>query len=256
MTEPRGSFRRLGVVFLAGLWIASVTLLSPLIVSAATPPQLSISPSVSSLSNGESITLSVGPNSFFTPFSRVNVLECAETDGHLPTDISTCDGNTIQAETVLVGRDGSFTVPGYTVYQLPSGALGEQANDQPICNESSPCVLYVGQDQNDFTAPKLFSAPFLIGPSAATAPAAGPNQAVSPAGAGLPQSAGGVSPMVSLTPPLSAGTTGVAAGSSGSGGLLGDLAHTGIELLSIIALGLALVLAGSLIRRAAVRGAP
>ena len=44
--------------------------------------------------------------------------------------------------------------------------MGEQANFKPICNQTNYCVLYVGQNQNDFTAPKVFSAPFLIAPGA------------------------------------------------------------------------------------------
>ena len=39
---------------------------------------------------------------------------------------------------------------------------------KPICNQTNSCVLYVGQNQNDFTAPKVFSAPFLICSSSGT----------------------------------------------------------------------------------------
>ena len=72
-----------------------------------------------------------------------------------------CDGNTIQGISILVANDGSFSESTYQVYALPSPVLGEQPNAQPICNQTNYCVLYVGQNQNDFTAPKVFSAPFL-----------------------------------------------------------------------------------------------
>ena len=83
---------------------------------------------------------------------------------NLPKDITTCDGNTIQGTTILVANDGSFSDSSYQVYMLPNSVLGEQPNDKPICNQTNYCVLYVGQNQNDFTAPKVFSAPFLITP--------------------------------------------------------------------------------------------
>jgi LPXTG-motif cell wall-anchored protein len=131
------------------------------------PPKLAMTPG-SNLHNGESIAISVGQNGYFTPNSRVNILECSDPDGttaNLPVNDSTCDGNTIQPDSVLVGSDGSFQDLSYTIYSLPNPALGEQANSQPICSQSNECVLYIGQNQNDFTAPKEFSAPFTIAPA-------------------------------------------------------------------------------------------
>ncbi len=145
----------------AGVAVASGAGASP------APPPLNISPH-GSYHDAQTITVGVGPNGYFTPHARVNVIECADPGGsaaNLPKDITTCDGNTIQGNSILVGNDGSFSVSAYPVYLLPSPGLGEQSNAMPICNQATYCVLYVGQDQNDFTAPKVFSAPFVVTPS-------------------------------------------------------------------------------------------
>jgi LPXTG-motif cell wall-anchored protein len=155
----------LGVVAIAG----GVAFL-PNAGASISSPAVSLSPA-GNLHNGESISVSVGANSLFTPNAHVNILECADPGGtaaNLPKDVSTCDGNTIQGNTVLIAANGSLTETAYTLYVLPSSTLGEPAHNQPVCNTSNPCVLYVGQNQEDFTAPKVFSAPFSLSPSSAT----------------------------------------------------------------------------------------
>jgi hypothetical protein len=115
--------------------------------------------------NGEAVNISIGANHLFKPYSHVNILECADPKGKkskLPKNDSTCDGNTIQGNTVLVAKNGSFSEKNYLLYSLPNTVLGEQGNQQPVCNTSRPCVLYVGANQNSFTAPKLFSLPMVI----------------------------------------------------------------------------------------------
>lgn len=165
-----GSVRAAGPVFAVAI-AAMVASGQPAAASGAAP-SLNLSPSTD-LHDGESVSVSVGANGFFTPSAHVNILECADpggTEANLPKSISTCDGNTIQGNTILIEANGSFSEPDYTVYVLPSSTLGEQPNDQPVCDQSNPCVLYVGQNQNDFTAPKLFSAPFTIVSSSGTGP--------------------------------------------------------------------------------------
>ncbi len=131
---------------------------------AASPPALTITsgPYV----NGQSINLSVGPNKFFKPYSRVNVIECADPGGKsksLPTSVLACDGNTIQGNTILVKPDGSFSERSYQVYALPNALqLGEASDSRPICDRKRDCVLYIGQNQEKFTAPKIFSPPFTV----------------------------------------------------------------------------------------------
>jgi hypothetical protein len=221
--------------------------------SASAIPTLNVTP-ITGLHDGQTVSVSVGPNGFFTPHSHVNILECADpggTSAKLPKDITTCDGNTIQGDTILVGDDGSFSEPKYTVYRLPNPTLGEQTNNQPVCDQSNQCVLYVGQNQNDFTAPKLFSSAFSIAGSAGSAttttptsqtsttasPTTSSTTAVAGAGPSTATSSSSVDPSVSIA-------TATADGSA-------TLAATGLPSkatwVSVVAA--ALILAGSVGRR-------
>ncbi len=139
--------------------------------AAAAGPSVVVKPTLSTYADGQSVAVSVGPNSLFTPHLRIAVIECADPGGTasgLPTSISTCDENTVQPDTVLVQPNGSFSEPDYTLYALPNIALGEQGNWQPVCNQTHKCVLFVGEDQDDFTKPKVFSAPFAFTSTAPT----------------------------------------------------------------------------------------
>jgi hypothetical protein len=208
------------------------------IASAASPPSVSITPGPlgGKFGDGQVVRVSVGPNSLFAPHSRVVILQCADPGGdvsHLPLSLVGCDENTVQGDTTLVQSDGSFVEPSYSLYALPSKVLGEQSNWQPICNPTNDCVLFVGQDQNEFSKPKLFSRPFLM--SSAAAPAT-PNPAVatpSPAAA-TPSSAAAApaAPVVSAQVSLSPGT----------------LAYTGLAdwLAPVAGLGLVIVLLAQL----------
>jgi hypothetical protein len=134
---------------------------------AAGSPTVSITPGPAkgAFADQQNVRVSVGSNSVFTPNSRVVILECADPDGtvaNLPTGFSSCDENTIQPDTTVVHADGSFVEPSYTLYALPSKLLGEQANWQPVCNTAHPCVLFVGEDQNDFSKAKTFSPSFTM----------------------------------------------------------------------------------------------
>jgi hypothetical protein len=254
-----------------------VTLLVGSAPAGASTPTLTVTPSTD-LHDGESVAVSVGPNSVFTPNSRVNILECADPGGsvaNLPKSDSTCDGNTIQGNTVLVAANGSASDPDYTIYLLPSPALGEQSNDQPVCNQTNPCVLYVGQNQNDFTAPKVFSTAFSIAPAAggattttgvtastgtttttssntstpsstATAdPASGNSSNTTP-----PPSATAASTTSStVAPGVTLASTGAATAAAAADGTA--LANTGVPaaLEWVVGLGIVLLLGGSLGRR-------
>jgi hypothetical protein len=218
--------------------------------ASAGPPSLIISPQ-GNYSDGQTISVAVGPNGYFTPHARVNILECADPAGlvaNLPKDITTCDGNTIQGSTIQVADDGSFSESAYPVYLLPSSALGEQSNYKPICNQTNSCVLYVGQDQNDFTAPKVFSAPFVISPSSGTTTAVK---------AGSSGSSGTTS--TTVAPPTSAApTVTLAAGgpATSSASASAALANTGppAQLAWVAASGMALLLTGVMGRRRVLRG--
>ena len=118
-------------------------------------------------SSGQNIEVTIPANSNLTPDAGVNIVECAAPGGAVPTMPSECDGNTIQGATVLVNSDGSVTLSGYTVYALPDSiSLGEPASTTPVCNPANECVLYIGQNQNDFSgAPHYFSEPFFVAPN-------------------------------------------------------------------------------------------
>ncbi len=129
---------------------------------------LTPSPGSTNFHDGQQIQLAVGPNKYFAPYSRIVVLECADPGGQtssLPKSDITCDGNTVQGFSILVNKDGSFSTPSYRLYSLPNSILGETAHNEPVCNQTHMCALYIGQDQTNFTAPKVFSVPFTIVPS-------------------------------------------------------------------------------------------
>jgi hypothetical protein len=118
--------------------------------------------------DGQTITVSMGPNKLFAPLSHVNIVECSDPGGtaaNLPTKFLDCDENTIQADTVLVRAGGAFSESAYTVYKLPSVTLGESKDGIPNCDQTHPCVLLISEFQTDLTKPKAFSHPFTILPA-------------------------------------------------------------------------------------------
>jgi hypothetical protein len=132
--------------------------------SAATV-EIDGSPSVSTFHNGQSVTVSVGPNKVYQPLLRVNIIQCSDPGGkvsELPVSLAHCDENTLQGNSVIAKSDGSIHETGYTIYRVPTSVLGEGKTVTPICDATHECVLYVGQDQDDFTKPKAFSAPFFV----------------------------------------------------------------------------------------------
>ena len=73
----------------------------------------------------------------------------------LPTNVSGCDGNTIQGGTILVQTDGSFSFRGYQIYALPNASqLGEPSDNKPQCDATHSCVLYIGQNQENSRPPR------------------------------------------------------------------------------------------------------
>lgn len=170
-----GMSRAVGLVFLVAGVLAMVTWDAG--VAGAAAPVVVIKPSATGglYPSGQSVTVSVGPNSLFVPHTRVVILECADPGGtvaNLPTSISTCDENTVVANSVLVQPDGSFSASNFTLYSLPNASLGEQANAQPVCDETHKCVLFVGENQDDFSQPKIFSTAFAFTSAPSTSPGA------------------------------------------------------------------------------------
>ena len=115
--------------------------------------------------SGQSINVVIPANSAFAApnnNSGVNIVECAAPGGVVPTNPIACDGNTNVAGN-LPNTDGSLSAFGYTVYALPD-AVSLQETGGPVCGNTSAteCILYIGNNQNDFTAPHLWSQPFFV----------------------------------------------------------------------------------------------
>jgi hypothetical protein len=174
--RERCTWRLLNVTKLLVMLAAPLIALgvSTTVVSAsATVPTVTLSPTPAGGPPGSyrperTISVSVGPNSFFKRGTTIRILECADrggTSANLPVSDNTCDGLTVQAQTIFVSSDGSFSDPDYTIYSLPSSILGEPSSESAKCNSTRACVLYVGQDYTDFTQPKVFSEPFYVGGS-------------------------------------------------------------------------------------------
>jgi hypothetical protein len=153
------------------------TLTSP--AGATTPSQgasgpyaVAVSPFTAgdAYSSGQAINVVVPANSLFVSTSNVNILECAAPNGVLPTLPNECDGNTIQGPTILPNSDGSINLQAegdglYQVFALPDSlSLGESPSSAVKCGDTAAteCVLYIGENQGDFTAPHVFSQPFFI----------------------------------------------------------------------------------------------
>ena len=88
---------------------------------------------------------------------------------------------------MVAAADGHFTLTGYTVYALPdSVSLGESPGG-PVCGSTAPseCILYIGDDYNDFTKPHLWSSPFFIAPNGNDL-GANPGDGTAPAVASVP----------------------------------------------------------------------
>ena len=115
--------------------------------------------------DGQTVTVSMGPNKLFAPLSHVNIVQCSDPGGkhaNLPTSFIDCDENTIQGDTVVVHAGGSFSESAYTVYKLPSPTLGETMHGKPACDKANPCVLLVSEFQTNLSKPKAFSHPFVV----------------------------------------------------------------------------------------------
>jgi len=151
-------------------------------------------------SSGQVIEVKIPANSTLGSGAGIFILECAAPGGAIPTDPSQCDGKTVQGDTILAGTDGSIdytvsgTTSGFTIYALPDvTSLGESPGDQPQCDTSHECVLYVGENQNDFTQPHFFSQPFFVTPTPGdTGANPGDGTPEAPLAIGLPLAAAGV----------------------------------------------------------------
>jgi hypothetical protein len=125
-------------------------------------------------SSGQGIDIIVPPNSVLNPDLGLNIVECAlqpitvTNPQGLPTDPSQCDGNTNPLPTIIPNSDGSVDFQAetgqlYTVYATPDSNIGDTAST-PACGSTSAteCILYIGEDNNDFTQAHVWSQPFFV----------------------------------------------------------------------------------------------
>jgi hypothetical protein len=117
------------------------------------------------------VEVKVPANSILNNGQSVNIYECSDPDGQtddLPTDGSSCDGLTSITGNLNEGSGGTVDKRNYEIYALPSSVLHEPSNSVPVCNATSACVLYVGENLNDFTAPYVWSTAFYVGATVGT----------------------------------------------------------------------------------------
>jgi hypothetical protein len=138
----------------------------------------------------------------------IKVLECADPSGsaaNLPKKSTDCDPTTIFSSTT-VQDNGSVYASKYTIYALPDiEELGP--SNGTVCDASHECVLGIFTDQNDFTKPHLFSAPFAVSATDAAATGASGTSSTGSTSPGA-STASGASAAVSVTPATLANTGG------------------------------------------------
>ncbi len=143
------------------------------VVSGVLQPQAGFTAGIP-FASGQLINVTVPANETFSSddglnnnTEKINVLECSAPNGVVPTNTSACDGNTIQGNTILPASDGSFTYDDFPIYALPDAfSLGESPGGVACGNTAATeCILYIGNNQADFTQPHLWSTPFYIAPN-------------------------------------------------------------------------------------------
>jgi LPXTG-motif cell wall-anchored protein len=156
----------------AGL-AATFALAVPLTGAAGASGTVTLNPTppAGGYTNGQTITVS-GTGFSTNPSDSIQIAECADPGGTtagLPADNSTCDGTTLNPDTIFTNSAGTFS----DTYQITkvTTATGSNIN----CDATDYCVLWVGEDfNNNFTGssaqPTGFSQPFLIGSATTGAP--------------------------------------------------------------------------------------
>jgi hypothetical protein len=149
------------------LALAGLGALAPLgfLVGLAAPA--SATATALAYSSGQTITLVVPANSTFAApndGNGISIVECSAPDGAIPTQTSSCDDNTIQGNLILPNADGSFSYDNYEVFALPDSITLVEAPGGPVCGDtaSTECILYIGDDPNDFAQPHQWSEPFFV----------------------------------------------------------------------------------------------
>ena len=115
-------------------------------------------------SSGQTISVQVPANTVLSTTANVKIVECAAPSGVLPTNPAACDpGQTVQGDQFKPNADGSFTYNNYQTLALPDPGSGPS----PInCDLTDECVLYIGDNYNDLSAPHFWSQGFYVSPNA------------------------------------------------------------------------------------------
>jgi hypothetical protein len=153
----------------------TVTLAGP--AGAATPTEGAIVPNSAvplgsvtpgPFSSGQGIDVVVPANTIFSSTQNILIVECSAPNGVIPALPSACNGDTINGNSVEPNTDGSIdyqaeTSSPYQVFATPDANIGDTSTS-PKCGNTpaTECILYIGNNQNDFTAPHVWSQPFFI----------------------------------------------------------------------------------------------
>jgi hypothetical protein len=164
-----------------GLLVAAVTL-GVISVAGATGPTEGTSVPDSAVpigtitpgtpfSSGQAIDVVIPANSIFSPTQNILIVECSAPNGVIPTLPSACNGDTINGPSIEPNADGSIDFQAatgslYQVFATPDPAIGDTPTS-PACGETAAteCILYIGNNQNDFTKAHVWSQPFFIAPT-------------------------------------------------------------------------------------------
>src|SRR5271165_324785 len=141
--------------------------------------------------SGQFIDVVIPANSDLILHQNLDIVECSAPGGVLPTDPSQCDGESIQGASFPPRSNGSVDLHAqthslYQVFALPDLATLGESSGPATCDLNDACVLYVGDNNNDFTLPHFFSPVFYVNPNG------GVDETVpgGPAGDGSPLSSG------------------------------------------------------------------
>ena len=202
------------------------------------------------LVNHQAVDLAVAANSTLSRSSLqgagfpsgvvpIKVLECSDIGGqatNLPMKPTDCEPSTVDA-VAGAQQNGSLFVKGFTIYALPDPAdLG--VSNGTVCDDAQhQCVLGFFSNQNDFSKPHLFSAPFQV---VSTAASNGSGSASTSGGSSGGSSSSGASSSGSATSGASAAVSVPPA----------TLANTGGPTLWpwLLGAGIALLVVGSVLR--------
>jgi hypothetical protein len=150
--------------------------------------------------SGQIVEVNIPANTALQANVSIKIIECADPGGlvaNLPTSAAGCDTSTKQGDTIIPASDGSYDYlagdqhgdSGYTVYSEPK--LG--GSSTITCGSAAtPCVLWIGDNYNNFAVNQLWSEPFQVQQTASPGDDPGDGTPEVPLAIGLPLAAGGI----------------------------------------------------------------